>query len=419
MDANQLEPLRSVPQTGMMSEEEIQQMIVLATRLREQAGGELDDDALLAVSEATGAPVDYIRLAMRSIPEQMRRQSLIEQVRNSFLAFNPDARRLVGAAVLATGAGFFQFLVSAAGDTSGLFKVCAAICWLLGIYNAAVSRAMRTALFAGLILGGGSQFAASLFAFIDGLIKPPVQGGSDMPYFIAASIFGSIAGLAASNLFQRYRKDLGFGDPVEERHALLSQLLEIQQKLKQDEKYVTFISVDVVGSTKIKTENDELSVEFTFNEYHRFIEAIVTKNGGKIHSTAGDGVTCVFDQASAAVSAGKAMQAGLFEFNAFRNKLQNPIAMRAAIHTGSVLAPGQESTAVNFAHVIDVAAHLQKVAEPGTLAVSSATAIHVGGLDAIGEERIRAENVEAAIWRPRINLGVADLSTIVPPIPKR
>lgn len=403
----------------MLSEEEIQQMIVLATRLREQAGGELDDDALMAVSEATGAPVDYIRLAMRSIPQRMRRRSLIEQIRNSFLAFDPDMRRLVSATVLATGAGFFQFLVGAAGDASGLFRVCAAICWVLGIYNSAVSRNIRTAMFAGLILGGGSQFFSSLFAFIDGIVRPPVQGGSNVVSFVLAAVLGAGIGALVSTVFQKNRKALGFGDPAEERHALLSQLLEIQNKLKQDEKYVTFISVDVVGSTRIKTENDELSVEFTFNEYHRFIESIVTKNGGKIHSTAGDGVTCVFDQASAAVAAGKSMQAGLFEFNAFRNKLKSPIAMRAAIHTGSVLAPGQESTAVNFAHVIDVAAHLQKVAEPGTLAVSASTAMHVGGLDAIGEERIKAEDVEAAVWRPKISLALTDLSTIVPPaIPK-
>lgn len=113
------------------------------------------------------------------------------------------------------------------------------------------------------------------------------------------------------------------------------------------------------------------------------------------------------------------MQAGLFEFNAYKNQLKTPLAMRAAVHTGSVLAPGQQATAVNFAHVIDVAAHLQKVAEPGTLAVSQATAIYLGGLDAIGAERVSAEKVEAAVWRPRLALNARQVAAMVPPLPRQ
>lgn len=401
---------------GSLSEEEIQQMIVLAGRLREQSGGELDDDAIIAVSEATGAPVDYIRLAMRSVPERMQKRSFLEQVKNSFLAFEPDTRRLVAAGVLGLGAGFSQFWSAALlkGD-GGFFTIFMLILLGAGIYNATVSRSLRTAIFAGGILSIGTNLTYGLFSLLDGLLTPVGADGPSTAGFIFSVVACSVLGGAGFALFQKYRKQLGFSDPAADRHALLSQLLEIQTKLRQDEKYVSFISVDLVGSTRIKTENDDLAVEFTLNEYHKFIESVVLKHGGKIHSTAGDGVTCVFDEAPAAVAAGKAMQAGLFEFNAFRNKLNDPVSMRAAVHTGNVLAPGREATAVNFAHVIDVAAHLQKLAEPGTLAVSASTAMHVGGLDSIGKERISAEEIEAAIWRPTMRLNVKDLSSLMPP----
>jgi class 3 adenylate cyclase len=403
-----------------MSEEEIQQMIVLATRLREQAGGELDDEALIAVSEATGAPLDYIRLAVRSVPQQMQRRTFFDQVKSSFLAFDPDVRRMVAAGVIGGAAGFAQFWMWAlpGGDRSGLFSIMAFFFWLAGIYNASVSRKSQIAVASGVILGLSSQIVTSLFSVFDSLLTLEGNGGSNVFLTIACVIIGAVGGLSGFEYLRKNRKKLGLGDPAAERHVLLGQLLEIQNKLKQDEKQVTFVSVDVVGSTRIKTENDALSVEFTFNEYHKYIEQVTARFGGKIHSTAGDGVTCVFDDASSAVAAGKAMQAGLFEFNAFKNQLKTPISMRAAVHSGHVLAPGQEATAVNFAHVIDVAAHLQKVAEPGTLAVSSATAAFIGGLNAIGTERVFAENVEAAVWRPKLQLAAANLTSIVPPTPR-
>lgn len=401
---------------GSLTEEEIQQMIVLAGRLREQAGGELDDDAIIAVSEATGAPVDYIRLAMRSVPARMQKRSFFQQVKNSFLAFDPDTRRLVAGAVLGLGAGFAQFWSNAlpSGD-GGFFQVMMMILLGAGIYNAVVSRNLKTAIISGGLLSIATSLTYGLFSMLDGMLTPVGTRGVDVENFIISVLFCSFLSGVGYTFFQKYRKQLGFSDPAADRHALLSQLLEIQNKLRQDEKYVSFISVDLVGSTRIKTENDDLAVEFTLNEYHKFIEGVAHKYGGQVHSTAGDGVTCVFEEAPAAVAAGKAMQAGLFEFNAFRNKLKEPVTMRAAVHTGSVLAPGREATAVNFAHVIDVAAHLQKLAEPGTLAISSSTALHVGGLDSIGAERISAENIEAAIWRPAMKLNVKDLSALVPP----
>ena len=406
---------------GTLTEEDIQQMIMLASRLREQSGGELDDDALIAVSEATGAPLDYIRLAMRSAPQQTRKRSFSDQLRQSFLSFEPDTRRLVMAAVLALGAGFAQFWTGAlpGGDPSGLFSILTFVMWMGGFYNAAVSRSPRTAILAGALLGIVSQIAASFFSMLDGILTLEAHGGSNMPLAIACTIVGALGGAVGHEVLKKNRKKLGLGDPVEERHQLLTQLLEIQSKLKQDEKHVSFVSVDVVGSTRIKTENEHIAVEYTFNEYHKYIEQIALKHSGKVHSTAGDGVTCVFDEAKDAILAGKAMQAGLFEFNAFKNKLKNPVEMRAAVHTGNVLAPGKEATAVNFAHVIDVAAHLQKLAEPGTLAVSQEAAIYVGGLDSIGPERIQAEDTKAAVWRPKLTLRSQDLSTIVPPLPTR
>ena len=311
------------------SEDEIQEMLVLASRLREQVGGDLDDNALLAVAEATGAPIDYIRLAVRSVPEKSSKRSLIKQVRDSFLAFDPDMRRFVAAVILGLGAGFFFFLQTGPRpDQSGFTAILATIMLLGAAWNSVISRSVRTAAFSGAITGAVSQITLAFFSFLSAIVFPLFNSGSGVFEFLFASAIGAFAGGICFTLTAKHRKSLGLGDPVAERQALLQQLVDIQSKLRSDERNVTFLSLDVVGSTELKITNDPLEVEFTFNEYHLFVESTVAKFGGKIHSTAGDGVTVVFEDPSAAFKAGKAVLGSLFEFNAFRNKLTSDSQLR-------------------------------------------------------------------------------------------
>ncbi len=401
------------PKLGDMSDDEIQEMLVLAARLRQQAGGELDDDAIMAVAEATGTSIDYVRLAVRSIPNEMLKETVFDRLKKSFLAFSGDHRRIVVGSVLGLAAGVMMFWSEAlVRDVSGLFEILSFIAFAGGIVNAAVSRSMKIAMISGALLGSVSMLAISLFGFVAGAIFPSIHIGAGVGYFVLATVLGTFLSALAFNLFSKNRSRMGFGDPVAERHALIQQMLEIQSQLKSDEKFVTFLSVDAVGSTKLKTENDPISVEFTFNEYHTFVEAVVLKNGGKIHSTAGDGVTAVFEEPKMAFQAGRALQAGLFEFNQFRNKLKNSLELRAGIHTGNILAPGKDSTSVNFAHVIDIAAHMQKEAPVGGLVVSEQTAMYFGGLKSVSDEHLVIDEIKAAIWRPRSQKAIAASASV-------
>ena len=388
-----------------MSDEMIQEMISLAARLRQSTGQELDDEAIAAVAEATGAPQDYVRLAIRAAPQQRRRQSAVDQLRNSFLAFDPDKRRYVMGSVLGLGAGFFLFLnqVMPNGDRSGFLMIMAMLATLGAAWNSAVSRKPLTGAISGALFAGTSQLFLAFLGFIVGLLPrwiPMGTVGSSSVELLGYGFLGLFVGGLVCGLFESNRKRLGFRDPNEERYQLLQQLLEIQNRLKSDEREVTFLSVDIVGSTRMKADNDPLAVEYTFTEYHRYIEQIVHKFGGRIHSTAGDGVTAVFDDPALAVRAGKATLAGLFEFNMARNKTSRDIVLRAGLHSGHVQAPGGDATDVDFALVIDLAAHMQKAAPAGSLAVSQATLARVPGHGLNGES-VAVDEHAALIWTPR------------------
>ncbi len=389
-----------------MTEDSVEQMLALAERLREANGGELDESAIQAVSEATGAPIEYVRLAVKLRAEK-EKKTKIGNLRAQFLTLGPETRRYVfsgigaalGAMFSVVGTRMNQVTESANGSSYSILGMLGILCLGLAAYNISLARDSRTATMSGAIYGGGFYLMSALFSMI-----LQVRAEFSEWMLIPFAVLGAVGAMLLFRLVEANRTKLGLKDPVKDRQDLLRQLVDLQDKLRSGEQSMTFACFDIVGSTRMKQTADALAIEFTFNEYHDFVERISRKYGGRVHSTAGDGIICAFENPSQAFGAAKNIQAGLIELNTFRNKIGTPIVLRAGIHSGNVVAPDAEDvTTVNFAHVIDMASHIQKVCPPGGIAVSSAAAAHLaGGFDAIGPDRARAMDHEAAIWLPKM-----------------
>ncbi|MCW5941423.1 MAG: adenylate/guanylate cyclase domain-containing protein [Fimbriimonadaceae bacterium] len=392
----------------------VREMLDLADRLVESHGGRLDDSAISAVAEATGADPEYVRLAL-SVRSKQRKESILARLRTGYLALDPSVRTNVAAGYLAAVCALAAVLSARYGDRQALGGIFQLVCVLGALYNAAISRTDRVALVSGGLFGALYFIGQSLIATILSVEQIQLHAFVLIPYTAG----GALAALAAYRLFNRHRARLGLKDPIQERQELLQQLVQIQDKLKSAEQDMTFLSADIVGSTRMKSLADPLAVEFTFNEYHKFVELVVRKHGGSVHSTAGDGVTCAFAHPSHAFSAGKHLQVGLTELNQFRNRIGAPIALRIGIHTGTVLTPSKDDVrSVNFSEVIDVAAHIQKSCPVGGVAVSEKAAAHLpGGMDAIGPDRVEVQTVRAAVWMPRVVLPLSG-SAAPPPLPE-
>ena len=401
-----------------LTDDNVRHMLLLAERLKEQNGGELDDAAILAVSEATGATPEYVRLAVRLLPAQAKKQSAVQEVRSVFLTLEPDVRRNVIAVLLGTMCALMNVLAT---YTSGeaFFGAVYLIALGAGLWNLSISKDGRIAAFAGAFFGGTYFLASSLFVFLTSLFFKGYHFDQPASFLLIPYLLGgSIGGLILQKSASRFHKRLGIKDPAQERQELLRQLVQLQDKLRSGEQSMTFLCVDIVGSTKMKALADPLSVEFTFTEYHTFVETAAKRYGGKVHSTAGDGVTCAFEHPQQAFGAARNLQTGIVELNTFRNKIGVPIVLRAGLHTGSVNAPTPEDIkSLNFAHVIDIAAHLQKVCPPGGIAVSVAsTKFMQGGESSIGMKRVQTDEVEAIIWEPKQRLLSLDPG-LPPPAP--
>ena len=217
------------------------------------------------------------------------------------------------------------------------------------------------------------------------------------------------AALAAKVQVPPVPASLGVAPPVRysvetsgvSRDELLAQMIQIQKRLEGGRVRQAFLSIDVVSSNELKRSADELLVEYSFNQYRRFVEEIVLAEGGQVQSTAGDGTMAMFASDAAAVRAALRLQEKMASFNADHNRLPRPFQVRCGINAGEVaLMPGQPIGYLQSA-VIDRAAALQKSASSGDIIVSGD--LSAEGLAALGRYGRHTESPEGGVrgfsWR--------------------
>ncbi|MBS1706932.1 MAG: adenylate/guanylate cyclase domain-containing protein [Armatimonadetes bacterium] len=399
-----------------------QELVDLAEALAARSGGAVDDALILAVSEATGVSEEFVRLALMQRAADTKRTSLGVRFSSFFLSLNPMTRLMFGGSMI----GFFMAASNVISHYWRLGQNLTTFLMMVGLmlvgWMAVRARDGKHALAMGVSTLFGACVGFALVGTFANLIsgEPRSWLVPEMLFIgLPAVAFGSIA---FQSLGKKMLKKLGVRDAQDERRELLHQLVEIQDKLRVGQRQVSFLSIDIVGSTRLKSVANSLAVEFTFSEYHTFVERAVHKFHGMIHSTAGDGVTAAFDTPEQAFQAARMVQSGLPEFNQYRNRIGEPVVLRAGIHHGTVTPQGDGVDTVNFAEVIDIAAHLQKACPAGGITVSDhAASLLSGGAGSVGSEQILVDRVPAWIWTPRVAAPLVQAKTapafMVPPPP--
>jgi class 3 adenylate cyclase len=125
--------------------------------------------------------------------------------------------------------------------------------------------------------------------------------------------------------------------------------------------------VDAARSAEMKSHADSLAIEYSFREYQEWIAQISGSLRGRVHSTAGDGAIVSFPSAPDAFLAARRLQTDLERFNREVNRLPSPFRLRIGLHVGEVAG---DLGKVEFAEVIDVAAHVQGASPVGGIAAT-------------------------------------------------
>jgi len=225
-----------------------------------------------------------------------------------------------------------------------------------------------------------------------GIIWPaPPLAWSFLPLVIALAVWGlKVGGDAGFNWLQgAVGKGVGAKKGEEKEDTLVSQLTgrpldskrsreellkryrELESALKSSKrKRCAFLSIDVVGSTKMKQGEDETDIAATFQAYEELLKRIFEEHGAWKVAWTPDGVMVCFLQMDLAVAAGQAVLKSLKEFNATENKLRTSFRVRCGLNEGEVAIYEDSKLEKVADHVIDVAGHMQKHAAPDTLWVS-------------------------------------------------
>jgi class 3 adenylate cyclase/CheY-like chemotaxis protein len=134
----------------------------------------------------------------------------------------------------------------------------------------------------------------------------------------------------------------------------------------------TFVSVDVVGSTDLKTGHNEQDIIYTFLAYHKWVGDLAYTYHGEVISITGDGIMSRFQRAEDAIRLIQDLLNQWVVFNKKQNRLTQPLMLRIGAHTGQVLESDNMGSGQIISKTIDIAAKLQKMAEPNHARLSEA-----------------------------------------------
>ncbi len=158
---------------------------------------------------------------------------------------------------------------------------------------------------------------------------------------------------------------------VESEKARAQLLKEYQQieKVLTDAKRrrCTFLSVDVAGSTAMKSGETEIAVTSTFRAYEDLLRRTFKATRAWKESWTPDGVMVCFLNLPDAVKAAQSILRELPAFNERSNRLKEKFDVRCGVNEGEVVIFEDSAVEKLVERTIDVAGHMQKYATPGTL----------------------------------------------------
>jgi class 3 adenylate cyclase len=197
--------------------------------------------------------------------------------------------------------------------------------------------------------------------------------------YFATPVAGAIAAMIEGQ--SRRQKRVKENDPS----ALIAEMIHLEWRLRPRSQSVCVLVVDASKSSEMKAMADPFEAEWSFREYQKFLERVAVKNGGLVHSTAGDGAVIGFSTCQDALQAAHDTYAELAEFNQTVNRLQTPFRLRIGIHVGEIQGALDQ---VEFTEVIDIAAHIEGAAPIGGIAMSKAVLNELPGVLAMPINRV-------------------------------
>ena len=170
-----------------------------------------------------------------------------------------------------------------------------------------------------------------------------------------------------------------------------------------ERRLVSVLFADLVGFTPFAEERDAEDVRDTLSRYFDLASDVITRHGGSVEKFIGDAVMAVWGTPTAREDdAERAVRAALELVVAVR-ALGNEIQARAGVLTGeAAVTIGATNQGMVAGDLVNTAARLQGVAQPGSVLVGEATQRLASGsimFEAVGEQSLKGKVAPVPAWR--------------------
>jgi class 3 adenylate cyclase len=214
---------------------------------------------------------------------------------------------------------------------------------------------------------------------------------------------------ADSNLAQPQHRYQLSADSEAQRAVLLKRYREIEDALKSaSRKECSFLSIDVVGSTKMKLGERKTAIDATFQAYEELVKETFQSFGVWKETWTPDGVMACFLSRDLAVNAAQEILSALEQFNREENQLRTPIKIRCGLNDGEVTIFEDSSLEKVADHAIDIAGHMQKYAEEDALQISAEFYAKLNKQDGFTATGREVDGLLTYEWRPPVAAGMGE-----------
>jgi TolB-like protein len=185
-----------------------------------------------------------------------------------------------------------------------------------------------------------------------------------------------------------------------------------RQSARVGRRLAAIVAADVAGYSRLMGL-DEVGTARTLREHRKVTDALVTKHGGRIVKTTGDGVLLEFPSVVDAVEWAVAVQAVMAQRNEGVPQDRHML-LRMGINLGDILIEGDDI----LGDGVNVAARLESIAEPGGICISSSAYEQVRGkvtveFTDLGEQTLK--NIARPIRAYAVGLNANTDRSVPPP----
>jgi class 3 adenylate cyclase len=185
-----------------------------------------------------------------------------------------------------------------------------------------------------------------------------------------------------------------------DHQELLRIFAETKRKLDALGRDLAFLSVDIVGSTQMKQNEEPAAIQHDFIEYRKLVERVFARCRMLKAAWTPDGVMACFPSVNDAVQAGKDIIRELGLFNRTVKLIKTDFSVRCGVNAGFVYFDETTPLETMADRVIDVAGHMQKYADPNTVAVAQNIVEPLSDRAGFAPAKRVVDGYEVYTWRP-------------------